>query len=58
MAMSRNSIDYMLVEIIKRAIQERKLFELLFTEEGERLWKSYPEDKVKKLVRSILRRGK
>jgi len=58
MAISRNSIDYMLIEIVKKAIQERKLFELLFTEEGKRLWKSYPEDKVKELVRSVLRRGR
>ena len=36
--------------IVERAIEEGKLFELLFTEEGKRLWKIWGEDRVRDLV--------
>jgi len=37
-------------KIVERAIEEGKLFELLFTEEGRRLWEWRGEDKVRDLV--------
>lgn len=42
--------------IIRKAIEEGKLFELLFTEDGRRLWKSYPEHQMKKMVQEELSR--
>ncbi|RLF05877.1 MAG: hypothetical protein DRJ64_05095 [Thermoprotei archaeon] len=50
------NVDYWLYRIIERAIEEGKLFELLFTENGRRLWKNYPEKRVRKYVCDILRR--
>ena len=50
-------IDEKILEsIIKQAIQEGKLFELLFTDNGRRLWSSWPEDKMKKKVKQILQK--
>ena len=42
--------------IIKKAIKEGKLFELLFTEEGRRLWMGWPERRVKEMVQKALKR--
>jgi len=36
--------------IIERAIEEGKLFELLFTEEGRKLWKGWREDQIRALI--------
>jgi len=52
-----------LERIVEQAIEEGKLFELLFTDEGRRLWEWRGEDKVKELVMKKLgiktyRRGK
>ena len=40
--------------IIRKAIQEGKLFELVFTDEGRRLWASWPEERMRKIVREEL----
>jgi hypothetical protein len=37
-------------KIVDRAIEEGKLFELLFTEQGRQLWKGWREDQIKALV--------
>jgi len=37
-------------KIVERAIEEGKLFELLFTEEGRRLWEKWGEDRIRELV--------
>ena len=50
--------ESVLESIIDRAIKEGKLFELLFTENGRRLWATWKEDTVKKLVRKKLKGGK
>ncbi len=39
-----------LERIVERAIEEGKLFELLFTEEGRKLWKIWGEDRVRTLI--------
>ena len=39
-----------LERIIERAIEEGKLFELLFTEEGRKLWEKWGEDRIRELV--------
>jgi len=39
-----------LERIVERAIEEGKLFELLFTEEGRKLWQGWREDQVRNLV--------
>ena len=39
-----------LEKIVERAIEEGKLFELLFTEEGKKLWERWGEDKIRALV--------
>jgi len=36
--------------VVERAIEEGKLFELLFTENGKRLWEWWGEDRVRDLV--------
>ena len=36
--------------IVEKAIEEGKLFELLFTEEGRRLWEKWGEDRIRELV--------
>jgi hypothetical protein len=41
--------------IIERAIEEKKLFELLFTEEGRKLWRGWSEDTIKALVMKKLK---
>jgi hypothetical protein len=37
-------------KIVERAIEEGKLFELLFTEKGRQLWKGWREDQIRALV--------
>ena len=37
-------------KIVERAIEEGKLFELLFTERGRQLWKGWREDQIRELV--------
>jgi len=44
-----------LEKIVERAIEEGKLFELLFTEEGRRLWDWHGEDKIRDLVMKKLK---
>jgi len=39
-----------LERIIERAIEEGKLFELLFTEQGRRLWRGWSEEQVRKMI--------
>jgi len=39
-----------LERIIERAIEEGKLFELIFTEEGRKLWEKWGEDRIRELV--------
>ena len=36
--------------IVEKAIEEGKLFELLFTEEGRKLWEKWGEDRIRALV--------
>jgi predicted nucleotidyltransferase len=37
-------------KIVERAIEEGKLFELLFTDEGKKLWEKWGEDRIRALV--------
>jgi len=37
-------------DIIREAIEEGFLFELLFMERGRRLWKGYPEHQINRMV--------
>jgi hypothetical protein len=46
----------MLTEIIRKAIAEGKLFELVFSENGKRLWSSWPEERFKEMVLKELKR--
>ena len=39
-----------LERIIEKAIEEGKLFELLFTENGRKLWEKWGEDRIRALV--------
>ena len=48
--------EWFLQSIVRQAIKEGKLFELIFTENGRRLWKGWPEHKFKKLVLKELKR--
>ncbi|MDK2800209.1 MAG: hypothetical protein PWQ70_1828 [Clostridiales bacterium] len=41
--------------VVERAIEEGKLFELLFTEEGRRLWQGWREDQIRALVMKKLK---
>ena len=43
--------------IVEHAIEEGKLFELLFTEEGRRLWERWGEDRIRALVMQKLSRS-
>jgi len=56
--MSKTFDEQVLEDIIEHAIQEGKLFELLFTDNGRRLWSSWSEDRMRKKVRAALRRHK
>jgi len=42
-------------KIVEKAIEEGKLFELLFTEEGRKLWKGWREDQIRALVMQKLK---
>jgi hypothetical protein len=37
-------------KIVECAIEEGKLFELLFTDEGKKLWERWGEDRIRALV--------
>ncbi len=50
--------EAVLKDIIRQAVKEGKLFELLFTEEGKRLWNSWPEERMKRFVLKELRKVK
>jgi hypothetical protein len=39
-----------LERIVERAIEEGKLFELLFTERGRKLWQGWREDQIRALI--------
>jgi len=41
--------------LVRKAIWNGKLFELLFSDQGKRLLASYPEKKVKKIVQQELK---
>ncbi|MHA1289278.1 MAG: hypothetical protein ACTSPB_17975 [Candidatus Thorarchaeota archaeon] len=56
--MSKTFDEKILEDIIERAIQEGKLFELLFTNNGRRLWSSWPEERMRKKVKAALGRRK
>jgi len=47
--------EKVLDDIIEKAIQEGKLFSLIFSDEGKRLISRWPEEYVKKRVRKILK---
>ncbi len=47
--------EMMLREVIRHSIQEGKLFELVFGE-GRRLWKSWTEEKFRRMVLEELKR--
>ena len=49
--------EKMLREVIRRSIQKGKLFELVFGE-GKRLWKSWTEEKFRRMVLEELERWK
>jgi len=42
--------------IIRKAIQEGKLFDLIFSEEGRRLWARYPEEQIRRMVKEELKK--
>lgn len=44
-----------LERLVERAIEGGKLFELLFTEEGRKLWEWRGEDKMRELVMKKLK---
>ncbi len=49
--------ERMLRDVVREAIEKGKLFELIFTEEGRRLWSlQYSEEKFKKMVREELKK--
>jgi hypothetical protein len=39
-----------LESVIERAIEEGKIFELLFSESGRKLLKGWPEEKIRKII--------
>jgi len=43
-------------EIVRSTIANKKLFELVFSEEGRRLWAGIPEDQLKQIIKEELRR--
>lgn len=43
-------------EIVRSSIAHQKLFELVFSEEGRRLWAGIPEDQLKQIIKEELRR--
>jgi len=45
-----------LIDVIDRAIEEGKLYELIFTENGRKLWSSWSEAKIKELVKERIRK--
>ena len=44
-------------DIVRKAIDEGKLFDLVFTEDGRRLWKSWSEERFKRIVREEIRKS-
>ncbi len=51
--------ERMLRDVVSQAIEKGKLFELIFTEEGRRLWgPQYSEEKFRKMVREELKNMK
>jgi len=42
--------EQIIERIVERAIQEGKLFELLFTENGHHLWQFWGEEKIRDLI--------
>jgi len=49
--------ERVLEDIVAKAIRKGKLFELLFSREGRRLWSSWSEDKVRLMVKRKLSRA-
>jgi hypothetical protein len=47
---SGSSPEQTMERIVERAIQEGKLFELLFTENGRRLWQAWGEERIRDLI--------
>ena len=52
-----NIDEQILRNIIRDAINQNKLFELVFTENGRRLWQSWPEERFRKIVLDILNKS-
>jgi hypothetical protein len=48
--------ESVLRSIIRKAIQEQKLFELVFTDEGRRLWATWPEEQFRRIVKEELKK--
>ena len=42
--------EQVMEKIVERAIQEHKLFELLFTENGRKLWQVWGEERIRDLI--------
>jgi len=42
--------EQVMEKIVERAIQEGKLFELLFTENGRKLWQIWGEERIRDLI--------
>ncbi len=53
---NKNFDESVLRDIIKKAINHGKLFELLFTDEGKRLWETWGEKRVKEMIQKELRK--
>jgi predicted nucleotidyltransferase len=49
-ATSKTFPEQIMERIVERAIQEGKLFELLFTEDGRKLWQIWGEERIRDLV--------
>ena len=47
---TRNNVDFWIEETVRKAIQQGKLFELIFTPQGRRLWAGYPENRIRQMV--------
>ncbi len=50
--------ERVLRSIIRRAIWEGKLFELVFTNNGRILWSSWSDEKFKEIVQDELNKGR
>jgi len=56
--MSKLITEEFLKGIIEESIKEGKLFDLLFTEEGRRLWQTWSGEQMKRFVHSRIKKDK